>query len=74
MIYSAIASLDGYIKDLQGESGWAALDDEVLAFVNDLERPIGTYLFGRRMYEAMVFWETARASDASAMIREFAEI
>jgi dihydrofolate reductase len=74
LIYSAIASLDGYVEDSQGEFGWAAPDDEVFAFVNDLERPIGTYLYGRRMYETMVFWETASTGDGSAVIRDFAEI
>jgi dihydrofolate reductase len=57
LIYSAIASLDGYIEDESGEFGWAVPDDEVHAFVNDLERKVGTHLFGRRMYETMVFWE-----------------
>jgi dihydrofolate reductase len=75
LIYSVIASLDGYVEDERGEFDWAAPDDEVLAFVNDLERPIGTYLYGRRMYETMVYWETA-GTDApqSAMDRDFAEI
>ena len=59
LIYAAIASLDGYVEDEEGRFDWAAPDDEVHAFVNDLERPIGTYLYGRRMYETMVFWETA---------------
>ena len=58
LIYAAIASLDGYVEDEEGRFDWAAPDDEVHAFVNDLERPIGTYLYGRRMYETMVFWET----------------
>src|SRR5690242_17698042 len=57
LIYSAIASLDGYVEDAEGRFDWAAPDDEVHAFVNDLERPVGTYLYGRRMYETMVFWE-----------------
>jgi dihydrofolate reductase len=57
LIYSAITSLDGYIADEDGNFDWAAPDDEVHAFVNDLERPIGTYLFGRRMYEVMAAWE-----------------
>ena len=57
LIYSAIASLDGYVEDDEGNFDWAAPDGEVHAFVNDLERPIGTYLYGRRMYETMVFWE-----------------
>ena len=59
LIYSPIASLDGYVEDAQGKFDWAAPDEEVHAFVNDLERSIGTYLYGRRMYETMVFWETA---------------
>jgi hypothetical protein len=54
-IYSAIASLDGYIEDAEGRSDWAAPSEEVHAFVNELERPIATYLYGRRMYETMVF-------------------
>jgi dihydrofolate reductase len=51
LIYSAVASLDGYVADEDGTFDWAAPDDEVHAFVNDLERPVGTYLYGRRMYE-----------------------
>jgi len=75
LIYSAIASLDGYIEDSGGEIGWAAPDAEVLAFVNDLERPIGTYLYGRRMYDTMAYWETEGASaDDTAESREFAQI
>ena len=58
LVYSAIASLDGYVADADGDFDWAAPDEEVHAFVNDLERPIGTYLYGRRMYEMMVVWET----------------
>src|SRR4051794_36916954 len=58
LIYSAIGSLDGYVEDASGNFQWAAPDDEVHAFVNELERPLGTYLYGRRMYETMVFWET----------------
>ena len=57
LIYMAITSLDGYIEDEDGKFDWAAPDDEVHAFVNDLERPIGTYLYGRRMYETMQAWE-----------------
>ncbi len=63
LIYSTIASLDGYVEDASGRFDWAAPDEEVHAFVNDLERPIGTYLYGRRMYETMVFWETAGLAD-----------
>jgi dihydrofolate reductase len=61
LIYAAIASLDGYVEDEEGGFQWAAPDEEVHAFVNDLERPIGTYLYGRRMYETMVYWEKATA-------------
>jgi dihydrofolate reductase len=74
LIYSAIASLDGYIEDKQGKFDWAAPDDEVFAFVNDLERPIGTYLYGRRMYETMVFWETVSTSGEPEAFRDFTEI
>jgi dihydrofolate reductase len=59
LIFSAIASLDGYIEDETGGFDWAAPADDVHRFVNDLERPIGTYLYGRRMYETMRYWETA---------------
>ena len=59
LIYSAIMSLDGYIADADGRFEWAAPDEEVHTFVNELERPIGTYLYGRRMYETMHSWETA---------------
>ena len=75
LIYSAIASLDGYVEDEQGEFDWGAPDEEVHAFINDLERPIGTYLHGRRMYEAMVFWETVSTDRTqSAVTGDFAEI
>jgi dihydrofolate reductase len=59
LIYSAIASLDGYVADEEGNFDWAVPDEEVHTFINDLERPIGTYLYGRRMYEVMRYWETA---------------
>ena len=59
LIYSAITSLDGYVADASGNFDWAAPDEQVHAFVNDLQRPIGTYLYGRRMYEVMIYWETA---------------
>ena len=75
LIYQAIASLDGYVEDEEGNFDWAAPDVEVHAFVNDLERPIGTYLYGRRMYETMVYWETvSTGTDQSAMSRDYAEI
>jgi dihydrofolate reductase len=72
LIYSAIASLDGYVADADGNFDWAAPDQEVHAFVNDVERPIGTYLYGRRMYETMVPWETIAAEQPVA--RDFAAI
>src|ERR1051326_7038247 len=59
LIYSVIMSLDGYTADADGHFEWAAPDEEVHAFVNELERPVGTYLYGRRMYETMRSWETA---------------
>jgi dihydrofolate reductase len=75
LIYAAIASLDGYVEDEEGRFDWAAPDDEVHAFVNDLERPIGTYLYGRRMYETMVFWETVSTeADEPAVFRDYAGI
>jgi dihydrofolate reductase len=75
LIYSVIGSLDGYFEDAEGKFDWAAPDDDVLAFVNDLERPIGTYLYGRRMYETMVFWETVSTeADEPAAFWDFAGI
>jgi dihydrofolate reductase len=59
LIYGAISSLDGYVADAEGNFDWSVPDDEVHRFVNDLERSIGTYLYGRRMYEVMRYWETA---------------
>jgi dihydrofolate reductase len=75
LIYSTIASLDGYVEDSQGRFDWGAPDEEVHAFVNELERPLGTYLYGRRMYETMVYWETQGTGDGDRPAsREFAEI
>jgi dihydrofolate reductase len=74
LIYSAIASLDGYVADEDGSFDWAEPDEEVHTFVNDLERPIGTYLYGRRMYEVMVAWETVGRAEESSFVREYAEI
>jgi len=75
LIYSVISSLDGYVSDRDGSFDWAAPDEEVHAFVNDLERPIGTYLYGRRMYEVMVAWENAQAfADQSPVVQDFAKI
>jgi dihydrofolate reductase len=72
--YSAIASLDGYVADEDGNFDWAAPDEEVHAFVNDLERPVGTYLYGRRMYETMAAWDTMPLAGQPAAMRDFAEI
>jgi dihydrofolate reductase len=74
LIYSAIASLDGYVEDAEGKFDWAAPDDEVFACVNELERPIGIYLYGRRMYETMVYWETVSTADQRTVFRDFAEL
>jgi dihydrofolate reductase len=74
LIYSAISSLDGYVADRDGDFDWAAPDEEVHAFVNDLERGVGTHLFGRRMYEVMVAWETMSLADQPDVMRDFAEL
>ena len=75
LIYSAIASLDGYVADEDGNFDWAVPDDEVHAFINDLERPVCTYLYGRRMYETMVAWETMDTGpDQRPVTHDFAEI
>ena len=73
LIYSAIASLDGYVADEDGNFDWAAPDEEVHQFVNDLERPIGTYLYGRRMYEVMAWWENPPAGQRPVS-QDFTEI
>ena len=75
LIYMAIASLDGYIADEDGNFDWAAPDEEVHQFINDLERPVGTYLLGRRMYEVMRYWETAATvPDQPPVMVDFAEV
>jgi dihydrofolate reductase len=68
--YTAITSLDGYVADEAGSFGWSAPDDEVHAFVNDVERPIGTHLYGRRLYEVMVAWETPHTFAAGSPVME----
>jgi dihydrofolate reductase len=73
LIYIAIASLDGYVEDERGKFDWAVLDEEVHAFLNDLERPFGMHLYGRRMYETMVYWETG-GDRGGAVTRDWAEI
>jgi dihydrofolate reductase len=74
LIYSMITSLDGYTADADGQFGWAAPDEEVHAFLNDLERGTGTYLYGRRMYEVMFGWDTVSPEGQSAAGRDFAQI
>jgi dihydrofolate reductase len=73
-MYSAIMSLDGYVADQDGKFDWAEPDEEVHTFVNDLERPVGTYLYGRRMFEVMVAWETLPLAGEPSYIQDFAEI
>jgi dihydrofolate reductase len=74
LIYSAISSLDGYVADEHGNFDWGEPDEEVHRFVNDLARPAGTYLYGRRMYEVLSAWETIPTDDQPPFIGEFAEI
>ncbi|MDN5764803.1 MAG: dihydrofolate reductase family protein [Humibacillus sp.] len=70
LIYTVITSLDGYVADAGGGFDWAAPDEEVHSFVNDLERPVGTYLYGRKLYETMVYWETASAADPDGSVTD----
>lgn len=75
LIYSAIASLDGYIEDMDGRFDWAVPDEVVHTYINDLERMAGIHLYGRRMYEMMMGWETDPSIAAtSAAARDFAAI
>jgi dihydrofolate reductase len=75
LIYSAITSLDGYIEDRDGEFGWAKPDEEVHTFVNELERPIGTYLYGRRLYETMAYWDRPPDFESQPpFVQEYAKI
>jgi dihydrofolate reductase len=74
LAYIAITSLDGYIEDESGNFDWAVPDDEVHAFINDLMRPIGTYLFGRRMYETMAVWENMGGPEDTEIGRDFSQI
>lgn len=75
LIYTAIASLDGYVEDEQGNFDWAMPAEEVHAFANDLERPIGTHLYGRRMYETMKVWESDEILEGQPQVmRDYAEI
>ncbi len=75
LLYLAIASLDGYVTDEKGNYDWAMPDDEVFGFVNDFERPVGTYLYGRRLYQEMIGWETAHTqAGQSSLVLDFARI
>ena len=75
LIYCPITSLDGYVEDEHGRFEWAEPDEEVHAFVNELVRPVGTYLYGRRMYETMAWWETVDTGPAQdAVTRDYAEL
>ena len=75
LIYTTNASLDGYIADEHGKFDWAEPDEEVHTFINDLERPLGTYLLGRRMYEVLAYWDDPPALDEQPpFVQEFAEI
>ena len=75
LIYIANVSLDGYIEDAQGNFDWTAPSDEFFAFITDLVRAAGTYLYGRRLYETMAVWETEPALAAeSDLRRDYAEV
>jgi len=74
LIYVALASLDGYIEDEDGKFDWAKPDEEVHSFVNELERGVGTYLYGRRLYETLAVWETLPLDDQPEYIRDYAEL
>ena len=75
LMYVALMSLDGYVADEDGGFDWATPDEEVHGFVNDLEREVGTHLYGRRMYETMVYWETAHTlEDPSPVELDYARV
>jgi len=75
LIFLMITSLDGYIEDEDGKFDWGRPDDEVCSFVNDLVRPVGTHLYGRLMYETMVYWETVQPlADDPPVVRDFTEL
>jgi len=75
LIYSSISSLDGYVADEDGNFDWAVPEEEVHAFINDLDRPVGTYLYGRRMYETMAGWEIdPTLANQSTLMEDFAKI
>lgn len=75
LIYSTIGSLDGFVEDEEGKFDWGTPDEEVFAYVNELERPIGTYLYGRRMYETMAVWQTmGTGADDHEVERDYGQI
>ena len=74
LIYTSISSLDEYVVDAQGKFDWAAPDEEVHAFVNDLERALGTFLYGRRIYETMMVWETMPVENEPPVVQDYAQI
>ena len=74
LIYTGITSLDGYTADRDGNFDWSAPDEEVHTFINALERPIGTYLYGRRLYEVMLYWESVSLSGEPPAIQDFAQL
>ena len=75
LLYMAITSLDGYVADEAGRYDWAMPDEEVFGFINDFERPVGTYLYGRRLYQDMTGWETMDADPGlSPLMLDFARI
>jgi dihydrofolate reductase len=75
LIYMATASLDGFVEDRHGKFDWGAPSHDVLGFINDNVRPVGTFLFGRRMYETMLYWETVQMpADAPAVATDFLQI
>jgi dihydrofolate reductase len=74
LIYLMLMSLDGYVADAKGNFDWARPNEEIHTFVNDLARPAGTHLYGRRMYEVMVFWDTVPIHAAPGFIADFAHL
>ena len=74
LIYSMITSLDGYVADEEGNFDWAVPDDEFHTFINDHFRDVGTFIYGRRMYETMVYWETALDQPQPEHIAEWARL
>jgi dihydrofolate reductase len=74
LIYIVNTSLDGYMEDRDGGIEWGTPDEEYFSSINGLERPIGAYLYGRRMYEAMLYWETASLADQPAWVLDFTNI